>query len=68
MKVWVCMACGKRSKDRYGKEAINKGWDVSCMINAQRFNSNELVLNEEGRVIKIVNTDVLQLGIQQTED
>lgn len=32
--VWVCMACGKRSKDLYGNKAINFGWDESCMLNA----------------------------------
>lgn len=29
--VWICGACGKRSKDRY-KGTIDSGWDESCMI------------------------------------
>ena len=31
--VWVCQACGKRARSRYGMSAKN-GWDVSCMLNA----------------------------------
>jgi hypothetical protein len=33
-QVWVCAACGKRSKDRYGDQAIDRGWDVSCALNS----------------------------------
>jgi len=32
--VFICLGCGKRSKDRYGNRAISRGWDVSCMLNA----------------------------------
>lgn len=32
--VYVCGACGKRSRDLYGNEKISRGWDVSCVINA----------------------------------
>lgn len=37
--VWVCGACGKTSRTRYGFDADNKnvcdrGWDASCMANA----------------------------------
>ena len=28
-QVWVCAACGKQSRDRYGY-----GWDESCMLHA----------------------------------
>lgn len=30
-KVWLCVACGKRVKDRYGED---RGWDESCMLNS----------------------------------
>ena len=30
-KLWMCMACGKKVKDRYGEE---RGWDESCMLNS----------------------------------
>ena len=32
--VFICLGCGKRSKDRYGNRAISRGWDVSCMLNS----------------------------------
>jgi hypothetical protein len=33
-KVFECAACGKRSRDRYGNQAIDRGWDVSCVLNS----------------------------------
>lgn len=39
-QVWVCGACGKRARSRYGFDAqhqstaIDRGWDESCMLNA----------------------------------
>ena len=33
-EVFVCVACGKRSKDQYGEQKIDRGWDESCMLNA----------------------------------
>jgi hypothetical protein len=33
--VWICSACGKRSRDRYGSEPISKGFDASCAMNAE---------------------------------
>lgn len=38
-KIWVCGACGKRSRSRAGFRgvrgmAIDRGWDASCMLNA----------------------------------
>lgn len=38
--VWVCGACGKRARSRYGFDegrrstALDAGWDESCMLNA----------------------------------
>jgi len=32
-KVWICGACGKRSKHLY-RNGIDYGWDESCAINA----------------------------------
>lgn len=31
--VFVCSACGKRSRDRYGNKPISRGWDESCALN-----------------------------------
>lgn len=33
-KVYICRACGKRSRDEYGFQAIDYGWDESCVLNA----------------------------------
>jgi hypothetical protein len=33
-QVYVCGACGKRSRDKYGDQKISYGWDVSCMLHA----------------------------------
>lgn len=33
-QVFVCGACGKRSRDRYGNNPIDRGWDESCMLHA----------------------------------
>lgn len=33
-QIYVCGACGKRSRDIYGEQAIDSGWDESCMLNA----------------------------------
>jgi hypothetical protein len=33
--VWMCAACGKRSRDRYGFQRLDRGYDVSCALNAE---------------------------------
>ena len=33
-QIFVCVACGKWSKDRYGDQKIDRGWDVSCVMNS----------------------------------
>jgi len=33
-QVWVCGACGRRSRDRGGNDSIDHGWDESCYMNA----------------------------------
>jgi hypothetical protein len=54
-EVYVCLACGKRSQDKYGTKPISHGWDASCMLNCDVFNEEDLVI-ENGRVIKINKT------------
>jgi hypothetical protein len=50
-EVFVCTACGKRSKDRYGDQAITDGWDTSCMTWSVRCREEDIVLfRENGRV------------------
>lgn len=33
-QIYVCKFCGKRSRDLYGKEPLDRGWDESCMLAA----------------------------------
>lgn len=33
-QIYVCSACGKRSRDRYGTERLDRLWDASCMMYA----------------------------------
>jgi len=55
MKVYVCLACGKRSHDKYGYNTINtcKGWDESCFLNCIHVSEDRLVLDDKGRVTSI---------------
>lgn len=32
--VWRCNACGKRSRDLYGFQRIDRGYDEACVLNA----------------------------------
>lgn len=50
-EVWVCIACGKRSRDRFGMQAISVGWDASCMSKAILCLESSLAF-EDGRVSK----------------
>lgn len=53
-KIWVCLACGKVSKDKFGGETLSSfGWDVSCMLNSDLFDMDCLVYDEHGRVVAI---------------
>ena len=52
-KVFVCSACGKRSKDKYGYQKIDSSWDESCMMHAVLCEESMLVIDGTGRVIKI---------------
>jgi hypothetical protein len=56
-QVWVCGACGKRSRTKYGfyddggqSSSIDYGWDESCMMNAVLCDEEDLIFGEDGRV------------------
>ena len=49
-KTWVCCACGKTEKNRYGS---TDGWDASCMLNAQLIDDARIVRDDNGRVVRI---------------
>lgn len=54
-KVYVCCAYGKRSRDFYGYQPIDRGWDESCVLNCVLASESQLVMNPAGtRVIQIV--------------
>ena len=55
-QVFVCRMCGKRSKDRYGDRAIDRGWDESCMLHAVPVWEMGLSL-DNGRVIHAYSAD-----------
>jgi hypothetical protein len=53
-ETWICMACGKKSRTKYGFDENNisccdHGWDVSCAMNA------ELIKKEELKDLKMVS-------------
>lgn len=55
-RLWVCLACGKTSTDRYGDDGEHSaGWDESCMMNSRLFDKSALVYSG-GRVVH-VNAD-----------
>ena len=53
-QIFVCFACGKRSRDKYGDQALDKFWDVSCVLNSGLCYEDKLEL-KEGRVVKILD-------------
>lgn len=56
-KLWVCTACGKTAKNRHGPPNADQGWDESCVLNSHLFNKDELIFNEQGRVVAISEGD-----------
>ena len=49
--VWVCGACGKTARDRYGIEGEHsRGWDESCMLNAVLCDEASIKRTDQGRV------------------
>lgn len=50
--IWVCGACGKTARDRYGIEGEHdRGWDESCMLNAVLCAEASLVRGDDGCVV-----------------
>lgn len=51
-EIWVCLACGKTSKDRYGlEEEHSPGWDESCMLNSRMVSKDRLVFSKSGLTV-----------------
>ena len=53
-KIWVCLACGKRSNDVYGEKPIDRGWDASCALNSIEVDPDHLII-KDNRVVGIKN-------------
>ena len=52
--IWVCLACGKRSMDKYGENPIDYGWDASCMLNSREVYEDKVVVDDKrDRVVRI---------------
>ena len=51
-QIYVCSACGKRSRDLYGRKKIDPWWDESCMLNAVLCYENKLVI-VDGKVFVV---------------
>lgn len=58
--VFVCLACGKTARTRYGfndddgASNASPGWDASCMLNAKEFPASRLVFSPGGRVTEVL--------------
>lgn len=48
-QVYLCAACGKQSRDKYGEKKIHHGWDVSCVVNSVLVYEDSLVY-ENGQI------------------
>jgi hypothetical protein len=53
-KVFVCAACGKRSRDQYGEQKIDPWWDESCMLNCVLVDESDLIIRD-GRVVGTIS-------------
>lgn len=59
-KIWVCGACGKVAKDRYGIERgiQSPGWDESCALNCTLVDMNCLEWDGD-RVVRVKLVDAI---------
>ncbi len=51
-KLFVCLACGKMSRDFIGREALSRGWDESCAINSREVWEDAIEI-KNGRVVSV---------------
>ena len=58
-KIYVCSVCGKRSRDKYGKDPVNYGWDVSCVLNSVECFEDSLVI-ENDRVVRVEEGGIVE--------
>lgn len=63
-QVYVCGACGKRSKDRYGYQKIDQWWDESCVIYSFLCYESHLLFHPTGYVREVLDGGVVEEGDQ----
>lgn len=61
-QVWVCEACGKRSRDRYGNNQLSGvgAWDAGCVLNAILCYESKLTIDNDGFVTNIAEGGVVE--------
>lgn len=64
-QVYVCGVCGKRSRNKYGDQPIDHGWDINCMMHAVLVYENSTQLGENSRVIKADAVETVQENLQR---
>jgi hypothetical protein len=52
--LWVCGACGKTARDRYGEEGSS--WDESCMLNSWLCTEESVTYGATGRAVRVQGT------------
>jgi hypothetical protein len=50
-EVFVCAACGRRSKDRNGDQKIHSGWDTSCRTWAVKCREQDLIIAPKSGIV-----------------
>lgn len=48
--VYLCTCCGRQSRDKYGDQAIDRGWDSSCYLHCVLVHEDSIERGEDGRV------------------
>jgi hypothetical protein len=61
-QVYVCGACGKRSRDVEGTQKVDRSWDESCMLHAVLCIEESLVFGAEGRVTAATPVPAVAIG------
>ena len=55
--LWVCHACGKTNRHRYGDFGSMRGWDSSCAMQSGLYSEDRLVRGADGRVVELKEAD-----------
>ena len=50
-EIFVCIDCGRLSKDRHGHHKVHSGWSRTCSLNAVRYRQSDLHLDHRHAVV-----------------